>query len=138
AAVTLPAMLVLSYVIFVRGGLAGLLRAVGMHVVVWLAYLIYIVGYLKVGAGSYMLSLGGNVLRNLSTALYYAFNLRRDGWMPTRAVVAPLLIFLVCFAVLQLAMALWLLFREERKLILYGVGWFVIGLAPMLMLTNDP
>jgi len=141
AAVTLPAMLVLSYLAFVRGGRAGFLRAlraIGMHVVVWLAYLIYIVGYLRVGAGSYMLSVGGNVLQNLSTVLYYAFNLRRDGWMPARAGMGPLLIFLVCFAALQLALALWLLFREERKLILYGAGWFVIGVAPMLMLTNDP
>ena len=139
AAVTLPAMLVLSYLAFVAGGLTGFLRAlraIGMHVAVWIAYLVYIVGYLRVGAGSYTLSVGGNVLRNLSTALYYAFNLRRDGWMPTRA--TPLLIFLVCFAVLQLVFALWRLFRDERKLVLYGVGWFVIGLAPMLMLTNDP
>jgi hypothetical protein len=141
AAVTLPAMLVLSYLAFIRGGRTGFLsalRAIRIHVAVWIAYLVYIVGYLRVGSGSYMLSVGGNVLRNLSTAFYYAFNLRRDGWMPARAVAVPLLIFLVSFAVLQLTLALCLLFREERKLVLYGMGWFVIGLAPMLMLTNDP
>jgi len=140
ASVTLPAMLVLSYLVFVRGGSSGLmraLRATGVHLVVWLGYLIYIVGYLRVGAGSYMLSVGGNIPRNLSIALYYAFNLRRDGWMPTRAIMSPLLIFLICFAVLQLIVALRLLFREERKLIMFGAAWFVIGLSPMLMLTNE-
>jgi len=141
AAVTLPAMLVLSYLFFVRSGRTGFLhalRAMGIHTAVWVAYILYIVGYLKVGAGSYMLSVGGNVARNLSTALYYAFNLRRIGWMPARAVADPLLVFLLCFAIVQVALGLWLLFREERKLVLYGAAWFVIGLAPMLMLTNDP
>jgi hypothetical protein len=141
AAVTLPAMLALSYMIFVQGGRAGLLRglrAIGIHLVVWIVYLAYIVGYLRVGAGTYMLSAGGNVFRNLSTALYYAFNLRRDGWFPTRALVGPLLIFLVAFAALQLALALRQLLRAEGKFVVYGSAWFVVGLAPMLMLTNDP
>jgi hypothetical protein len=139
AAVTLPAMLVICYPAFVRNGrFLHALRTAGVHVAIWIVYLVYVVGYLRVGAGSYMLSVGGNVLRNLITALYFAFNLRREGFMPARAVMNSLLVFLVCFAVLQLVLILWLLFREERKLVLFGLGWFVIGLTPMLMLTNDP
>ena len=135
AAVTLPAMLVLSHVVFIGAGLRRALRAIGLHLGIWIAYLIYVVGILGVGGGDYMLVAHWNVLRNLLTGVYYAFNFRREGWLPFRAVPLAVLVFLAGFALLQLSLATRLLFRQERRFVCFGALWFVIALGPMLMLN---
>lgn len=136
ASVTFPAMLFLSHLLFVGGGFLRALRAIAAHVGVWAAYLIYIVWYLGVGGGDYMLVVHTNVINNLVTGIFYALNLRRDGFMPTRAAPYFVFLFLVIFAVGLLAIGMRLLFREERKLIVFGALWFVVGLTPMLMLNG--
>jgi hypothetical protein len=135
AAVTLPAMLVLSHVVFVGGGLKRALRAIGVHLGIWLAYLIYVVGILGVGGGDYMLVVHWNVARNFLTGIYYALNFRREEWMPFRAMPFVLLVFLAGFALLQLAWITRLLIRDEGRIVVFGALWFVIALAPMLMLN---
>ena len=136
ASATFPAMLFVTHLLFVGGGFLRALRAIAAHVVVWIAYLIYVVGYLGVGGGDYMLVVHTNVINNLITGVYYAFNLHRDGLMPTRAAPHFVFLFLVIFAVSTLIVGARLLFRQERKLIVFGALWFGIGLAPMLMLNG--
>jgi hypothetical protein len=136
ASVTFPAMLLVTHLLFIGGGFSRALRAIAVHVGVWLAYLIYVVWYLGVGGGDYMLVVHTNVIHNLVTGVFYALNLRRDGWIPTRAAPYFVFLFLVIFAVGLLAVATRLLFRQERKQIVFGALWFAIGLAPMLMLNG--
>jgi len=136
AAVTLPAMLVVAHMVFVNTGFVRALRAIRIHVVLWIAYLVYVVGYLGVGGGDYMLVVHTNVVQNLVTGIYYAFNLHRDGLMPTRAAPPLVLIFLVSFAALELLLTAWLLFGRERRLVLFGILWFAGALTPMLMLNG--
>ncbi len=136
AAATFPAMLFVAHLLFVGGGVFRALKAIALHTGVWIAYLVYVVGYLGVGGGDYMLVVHTNVLHNLLTGVFYALNLRRDGWMPTRAAPNYVFLFLVVFAVVLLTVGVRLLFRKQRSLIVFGVLWFVIGLAPMLMLNG--
>jgi hypothetical protein len=125
-----------THVLFIGGGFLRALRAIAVHVGVWMAYLLYVVWYLGVGGGDYMLIVHTNVIQNLVTGIFYALNLRRDGWMPTRVAPDFVFLFLVIFAVGLLAIGTRLLFRQERKQIVLGALWFAIGLAPMLMLNG--
>jgi len=136
AAVTIPAMLFVTHLLFIGGGFVRALRAIAVHLGVWIAYLIYVVWYLGVGGGDYMLVVHTNVISNLVTGIFYALNLRRNGFMPTRVAPHFVFLFLVIFAVVLLAVAVRLLFREERKFIVFGALWFGIGLTPMLMLNG--
>ena len=136
ASATFPAMLFVMHLLFIGGGFFRALRAIAVHIGVWLAYLIYVGWYLGVGGGDYMLVVHTNVIRNLVTGIFYALNLRHDGWIPTRVAPHFVFLFLVVFAMGLLAAGVRLLFRQERKLIVFGVLWFGIGLAPMLMLNG--
>ena len=135
AAVTLPAVLVLFHLIFIRGNIIDALRKIWLHLVVFSIYATYVAGYLGVGGGDYMLVPHRNVLTNFTTAVYWAFNLRRAGLTPTRVAPESIVVFLVIFAAVQLIIAISLLFRSERKVIVFGMSWFVAGLSPMLMLS---
>jgi len=136
ASATFPAMLLVTHLLFIGGGFLRALKAIAMHVGVWIAYVIYIVWYLGVGGGDYMLVVHTNVINNLVTGIFYALNLRRDGLMPARVAPHFVFIFLVIFAVGLLAVAARLLFLPERKFIVFGALWFGIGLAPMLLLNG--
>jgi hypothetical protein len=136
ASSTYPAMLFIAHVVLIQKGVIRAFRAIAVHVAIWAAYLIYVVWYLGVGGGDYMLVVGKNVLNNLITAIFYALNLRRNGLMPTR--VAPPLVFgfLIVFAVAFLLIGCRLLFRQERRLVMFGALWFAIGMTPMLLLNG--
>jgi hypothetical protein len=136
AAVTFPAMLLATHLFFIRQGIVRALRAIWMHVVLWITYLLYVVGHLGVGGGDYMLVVHTNVINNLISGLFYAFNLRRDGFLPTRMAPQFVFVFLVAFAVVLLVIAVFLMFRRQRALVGFGALWFGIGLTPMLMLNG--
>ena len=134
AAVSLPAMLVVSHLALVRTGWKSALRASAIHFGVLALYTAYIVGFLKVGGGDYMLGIH-NVPRNLISAIAYAFNFRIQGYLPTRSAATFVLIFLALFAVTQIILGLVLLRREQRRVLIFGMGWFLIGLGPMMFLN---
>jgi hypothetical protein len=137
ASVTFPAMLFLTHLLFIKAGVVRALKAIVIPVGIWLVYLIYVVRYLGVGGGDYMLVVHSNVIRNLVTAVFYALNLRRDGLMPLRAGPQFIFLFLVVFAVVLVAVGIRLLFRSEnRSAVVFGGLWFGIGLVPMLMLNG--
>jgi len=136
ASVTFPAMLFVAHMLFIRTGFLRALKAIAVHAAVWLAYLAYVVGYLGVGGGDYMLVVHTNVINNLVTGLFYSLNLRRNGLMPTREAPDFVFWFLVVFAIGLLAVGIRLLLRQERTLVGFGLLWFGIGLAPMLMLNG--
>jgi hypothetical protein len=134
AAVTLPVMLVMTYVVLIGNrGLLPLLRASGIQLLIWTTYLAYIVVHLKVGSGDYMLSIW-NIPGNSMRAVAFAFNLRLAGWMPTRVAPAFVLVFLLSFALLLVVLAA-ASFRREKRLSVFALLWFVIALSPMLMLN---
>ncbi len=136
AAVTIPATLFATHLLFIRKGFLRAVKAIAAPFAVWIVYLIYIVWYLGVGGGDYMLIVHTNIARNLVTGIFYALNLRHDGWLPTRVAPQFVFVFLVAFAVaLAIMVARLFLLRRERTPIVFGALWFVIGLAPMLMLN---
>src|SRR5207249_10492922 len=51
AAVTLPAVLVLFHLIFIRGNIIDALRKIWLHLAVFAIYAMYVAGYLGVGGG---------------------------------------------------------------------------------------
>jgi hypothetical protein len=135
AAVTLPGVLLLYYWIFVRRRVQAALLAIWPHLVTLGIYGIYIVGYLKVGGGDYML-VPLRIPVNSLTALYYAFNLRGSGWAIHHGGASPwVLRFFIAFAILELALIGWLLLTRDRKILLFGLGWFFIAATPILMLN---
>ncbi len=136
AAITLPAMLVLCHWILMGRGLRRAVRAVGMHIGVCIAYVVFVVSHLGVGGGDYNLYIHRNILANLATGIYYAFNLRRDGLIPIRTAPDIIQVFLIFFALVQLLVCARLLFRKERKIIILGALWFLIGLNPMILLNG--
>ena len=134
AAVSLPAMLLLSHLVWIRTGWQRALRAVAIHGGILLVYMVYIVAILKVGTGSYMLGIH-NVPHNLASAAYYVFNFRADGFAPTRNAPGFVLAFLGIFALFQIVLSVMVARRQENKLLIFGLCWFVIGLGPMLFLN---
>ncbi len=136
AAVTLPGVLLLYYWIFVKRHIRAALSAIWPHLVILTVYALYIVGYLRVGGGDYML-VPRRIPPNSLTALYYAFNLRPKEWIPQHANAPALVIdFFIGFAILGLVLVGWLLFGRDRKILLFGLGWFFIAAAPILMLNG--
>jgi hypothetical protein len=135
AAVTLPGMLLLYYLIFVRRHLWAAVAAIWPHLIVSSAYALYVVAYLGVGGGDYML-VPRRIPVNSLTALYYAFNLRRSEWIPQHGAAPKLvIIFFVIFAVLGLVLLGRLLLAGDRNIPLFGLGWFFIAATPILMLN---
>jgi hypothetical protein len=134
AAVSLPAMLLLSHLVWIRTGLQRALGAVAIHGGILLVYMVYIVAILKVGTGSYMLGIH-NVPHNLVSAAYYVFNFRVDGFAPTRNAPGFVMAFLGIFALFQIVLSVMVARRQENKLLIFGLCWFVIGLGPMLFLN---
>jgi hypothetical protein len=119
AAVTLPGNLVLLTVLFCPSrDKKQLLPFFGLFA----AYYLYIVRFLKVGAGDYVLAIQTNVLSRVEDSFLWAFDLSR-GRMRLVVVIAALMVA---------AYALASLFGSRRRYTLLGVGWFLVALSPML------
>jgi hypothetical protein len=149
AAVTLPAMLVaLDIIVNLKPVFRAIADARG-HIALLAVYLVFVVGYLGVQRSAfesvinrpgpevtYRFALDETIVQNADLALTWAFNIPRgwhtqwrnlDGWM-----IAALKSFRIVIALL----AIWLMFRPERKLMLAGLAWFVIAIAPALPLFD--
>src|SRR5215510_4518891 len=119
AAVTLPGNLVLLTILFCPNrDKKQLLPFFGVFGV----YYVYVVRYLKVGAGDYALAIHKDLFSRVRDSFLWAFNLAR-GHMRYAVMLAAL--FVVAYALASL-------FGARRRYTLFGVGWFLIALSPML------
>lgn len=100
------------------------------HLALLAVYMGYIVFYLKVGTGDYMISFSRNIVDHFAQAIVWLCNIIGD---------QPLILvwILSLFSVAMLILALRLLFTGDRKWVLTGSAWFFIGLTPMLAITRQ-
>jgi len=123
AAVTLPGNLVLLTLFFDRGrDKKHLLPFFAILAV----YYLYIVRFLKVGAGDYALALHKDLFPRLLESFQWAFNLGGGGM---RYVVSVAAAFVIVYAIASL-------FGPRRRYTLFGVAWFLIALSPMLSIVG--
>jgi hypothetical protein len=156
SAVTLPFILVVASVLILSNGslrkrIVESVFAAKWHFLILAAYLIFTIGYLHVGCvslqsiltkppaaqgPSYYLVADQSMLRNLSNALSWAFNIPRGyiaSWMGmSHGQVQFLKMFRFAIGIL----ALIFMFTFRRRWILLGVCWFVIALIPALLLRD--
>ena len=125
------------------------LHSVRLHGLILLVYLALTLGYLGVGdfafsalfdrpenldQGGYHFLLDSTILENTYLAVSWAFNIPFGQEAQWRTVPAGMVVFLLAFALTQICLALLLLFRTERRLILIGLALFAITLLPALPL----
>jgi hypothetical protein len=157
AAVTLPAILFLTYFLItpaygsLRVRLSGAVRSTSPYAGIVVVYLIFVVGYLHVqgvdlttlfqkpetvSPESYQLAFDKTIAQNVDLAASWAFNMPR-GWnggfrdIPHRVVV-----FLSFFRAVALGLMAFLLFKPQRKVLLFGAAWFLLTALPALPLVN--
>src|SRR5262249_50498104 len=85
-------------------------------------YYLYIVRFLKVGAGNYAIAFHKDVWTRTETSFLWAFDLAH-GRMRFAVVIAALLI--AGYAAASL-------FGSRRRYIIFGICWFVVALSPMV------
>jgi hypothetical protein len=149
AAITLPATLVAIDVIFNRKSVLLALVEVRSYAVVAVVYLAFVVGYLGVqrtafqavvnrGAPDvgYRFALDKTILENADVAMTWIFNIPREWMTESRHITGWMLGFLKGFRLLIALLALWILFRPERRVFLTSLAVFAIALVPALPLLN--
>ena len=93
-----------------------------------LAYYLYIVRFLGVGAGDYAFSFHNDMLWRPIQSLIWAFHfagLQRGAW-------SHLVYYLLVGASLAVVVAVIQLPRESRRIVVLGLGWFLVALTPMI------
>jgi hypothetical protein len=119
AAVTLPGNIVLLALFFSSSRpKKDILPFIG----IFAAYYLYIVRILKVGAGDYAVGLHKDLLPRIGDSFLWAFDLARGN--------LRLIVIAVTLVVLGYAIAS--LFGKQRSQTLFGIGWFIVALSPML------
>ena len=144
AAVTLPANLALIAVML--GPLKNwqdlrewppLLKPLIPFGMILAAYVSYIVLYLGVGAGGYVLAIHGGMAGHLLDGLAWSINLG-GGWSdPWRSLVPGTVVFLVICGLAVAAYAVLSLWSPERKYTIIGLFWFVASVIPMLSVVGS-
>ncbi len=148
-AVTLPVMLVALDVILNRKPILRSIADARAHLVLLAVYLFFVVGYLGVQRSafqsvinrpgpeiSYRFALDQTILENADVALTWAFNIPRGWHTQWRTLDGWMVRFLKAFRLLTGLLALWLMFKPERRLVLAGLAWFAITIAPALPLFD--
>jgi hypothetical protein len=149
-AVTLPAVLFALHIL-VRGEFLRAFRSTFAHSLILVAYLLFAFGYLNVmgvtlttiptapaesAGGGYYAHFDRAVLKNADVAMSWAFNLPRGGWSQWREVTPTMLTFLKSFRLVVVLLMVVLMFRPERKWVLFGAVWFFTALLPALPLRD--
>src|SRR5439155_18175561 len=147
AAVTLPLMLVILDIVVCRTSIREAITAARTHLVILVVYLLLVWGYLGVQRPafqsivkrpgpevSYRFALDRTIVENIHTATTWAFNLPRGWQTESRHLQGWTITFLRLFRAVVLILALWLMFRPERRLVLAGFAWFFIAVGPALPL----
>jgi hypothetical protein len=149
AAVTLPVTLVVLDVIFARKHVLRALADAKGHFLLLLVYVFFVVGYLGVQRSAfqsvvnrpgpeitYRFALDQTVLQNADVGLTWAFNIPRGWHTQWRGVAGWMVDFLKLFRILVGLLAVWIMLRPERNVVVAGLAWFVIALAPALPLFD--
>jgi len=119
AAVTLPANILLLNVLFSTGReKKDVLPFLGILTL----YYLYIVRFLKVGAGDYAVAFHKDILTRMQDSFVWAMDLA----------LGRIRFVVVCAALIVVAYAIASLFGVRRRYIIFGICWFVIALSPML------
>ena len=147
AAVTLPLMLVILDIVVCRTSIREAITAARTHLVILVVYLLLVWGYLGVQRPAfqsilkrpgpeiaYRFALDRTILDNARYAATWAFNLSRGWQTESRHLTGWTITFLKLFRAMFLILALWSMFRPERRLILASAVWFVIAVGPALPL----
>jgi len=122
AAVTLPANLLL--IALLTSSKKRTLKWTVPHFCILAAYYAYFVRHLNVGTGDYVISFHSEIPRRLIDSFKWTFHFfGRDIGMTIPLLIATSVV-IVYFVVSM--------FDERRRLTFTGLGWFVIGLSPML------
>jgi len=157
AAVTLPLVLCLTYLFLtpevdsLRTRLHAAVRSTFIHAAITAAYLVFVFGYLHVQAvdvtklfqkpdvvaeGSYQLVLDKTIAQNADLAASWTFNMPR-GWQGGfRQLPQALVKFLSVFRGIALVLGALLLFTPQRRVVLFGLAWFIVTTLPGLPLLN--
>ena len=146
-AVTLPFMLVALDVILNRATIWAALKQARMHLGILVIYVALVWGYLGVQRPafqsivkrpgpevSYRFALDRTIVENIHTATTWAFNIPRGWQTESRHLQGWSITFLRLFRAVVLILALWLMFRPERRFVLAGFAWFFIAVGPALPL----
>jgi hypothetical protein len=119
AAVTLPGNIVLLTFFFSSNRDK---KDVLPYFAIFAAYYLYIVRFLKVGAGDYTLAIHKDLFSRIKDSFLWSVDLSQ-GHM--RIVVVLAAAALAAYAVASL-------FGARRRYTLFGLGWFLVALSPML------
>jgi hypothetical protein len=148
-AVTLPFMLIALDVILNSATIRAAIKQARAHLAILVVYVALVWGYLGVQRPafqsivkrpgpeiSYRFALDRTIVENIHTATTWAFNLPRGWQTESRHLQGWSFTFLRLFRVVVLILALWLMFRPERRLVLAGFAWFLIAVGPALPLFD--
>jgi hypothetical protein len=146
-AATLPVMLIVLDVILNGAAVRSAIAGARIHLAILVIYVALVWGYLGVQRPafqsivkrpgpevSYRFALDRTIVENIHTATTWAFNLPRGWQTESRHLQGWTITFLKLFRVVVLILALWLMFRPERRLVLAGFAWFFIAVGPALPL----
>jgi hypothetical protein len=148
AAITLPATLLAVEVISNRKPVLRALADLRAYLVVAGVYLLFVVGYLGVqrsafqaminkdAQASYRFALDKTIAENADVAATWAFNIPRGWSTESRGINDASLRFLKGFRILIAILAVWLVFKPERKVLFTALAMFVIALLPALPLAG--
>lgn len=118
AAVTLPANIILLSLYAYQRVKKSVLPYWGILAI----YYIYVVLFLKVGAGDYSLAFHKDICRRIGESLLWAMNLGR-GRMDYATCAVALLVGIY---------AITSILGSRRRIVVFGLCWFIVALSPML------
>jgi len=157
AAVTLPIVLCLTYLFLtpatdsLRVRLYGGARSTAIYAAIGSAYLVFVLGYLHVqefdiaklfnkpeaaSNGSYHLVFDRTIASNADLAASWAFNMPRAWQGGFRRLPQGLVTFLSFFRLVALGLTVVLLLSPARRIVGFGVAWFLVTVLPALPLAN--
>ena len=152
SAVTLPGVLFVLHVLR-KDRRVSLTRALTGHVAILICYLLFALSYLHVmnmsfetilarspqvqQYGGFNVGLTDGILRNLDTAMSWAFNIPRGEDGVPRPLGPALVSALTIFRLVVAAILAVLLFRRDHRIVIVGLAWFVLTLVPALPLVGN-
>jgi hypothetical protein len=133
AAITLAAnIVVLHWIVYGRKSAWKLLPFFSIAA----AYYLAIVRHFSVGAAGYTLAFHRNISFELREAFLWAVDFAGTPFQPVRTLPAWIWIPLAIGSTVLALYILISLASSRRKWVLFGLGWFVIGLSPMLAIVS--
>jgi hypothetical protein len=150
AAVTLPAVLFMLSLVTPTRKQSGV-RWLAAHLALLGMYLAFVVGYLGVGgidirrvlqspgrAGvtGYQLVIGENILSSLKTSSQWVFGFPAGAQGNWQLPAPWMFVILYAFSLTVIVAAVLSLWSANRRLVLFGLSWFVISASPMLPLID--